>query len=450
MTDTTALASDLAAAVERGEAPAVAALLARLRATGWTPAVEAGAPTLLHRALLGPMPGALAVAELLARNGVALDARGPGGATPLHHAIVEGRDDAAGWLVDRGARIDQRDDAGRTPLELAASERGRQPVARAALVQRLLALGADVGARDARGGTLLHVAVRQQAPDVVAALLSRGLDVAATDADGATPLHALAERPTISPEEPAAILDALLAHGAVLDAPDAKGATALHLATQRDTTIVAGLLLDRGADLAARTSDGTTPLLAAVEHEEMLALLLARGADRTAARSDGRTALHQAAATGRPETLRLLLDAGLAVDARDAAGDTPLHLAVQGEDALARVEMLLAAGADARSRNTAGLTPLHAAALAGAAPIVDRLIAAGADVNARTTAECAWPDAGTLPANATPLDLVEMQPDQQGPEGDAHRALIASLRRHGGTRAASGLLGRVKRLFGKS
>lgn len=450
MTDTTALASDLTAAVERGEAPAVAALIARLRATGWTPAVEAGAPTLLHRALLGPMPGALAVAELLARNGVALDAPGPGGATPLHHAIGEGRDAAAGWLVDRGARIDQRDDAGRTPLELAIAERGRQPAARAALVQRLLALRADVGARDARGGTLLHVAVRRQAPEVVTALLGRGLDVAAVDADGATPLHALAERPTIAPEEPAAILDALLGHGAAIDGRDATGATALHLATQRDTTIVAGLLLDRGADLEARTEDGSTPLLTAGEHEEMLALLLGRGADRTAARHDGRTALHQAAATGRPETIRLLLDAGLDANARDVAGVTPLELAVQGDDAAARIEPLLAAGADARAGNAAGLTPLHVAALAGAGSVVERLIAAGADVNARTTAECAWPDAGTLPANATPLDLVEMQPDQQGPEGDAHRALIATVRRHGGTRAASGLLGRVKRLFGKA
>jgi ankyrin repeat protein len=183
MSDSTALAGDLTEAVERGEAPKVAALLARLRATGWTPAVTAGAPTLLHRALLGPMPGALAVAELLARNGVGLDVRGPGGATPLHHAILEGRDDAAAWLVDRGARIDQRDDAGRTPLELAAAERGRQPAARAAVVQRLLAMGADLGARDARGGTLLHVAVRQQPPAVVEALLQRGLDVAATDGD---------------------------------------------------------------------------------------------------------------------------------------------------------------------------------------------------------------------------------------------------------------------------
>ncbi len=447
--DVTSREDALNAAVERGEAPAVAGLLAQLRATGWTPEAAPGTLTLLHRAILGPLPGALAAAEMLVRNGIAVDARGPGGATPLHHAIAEGRDDAAGWLVDRGARIDDVDDAGRTPLVLAMADRGRQPVARAALIQRLLALGAAVDARDPRGGTLLHTAVRAHAPAVVTALLDRGLDVAAPDADGATPLHALADRPTVSPEEPAAILETLLARGAVIDARDARGATALHLATQRDTTIVAGLLLDHRADPEARTNDGSTALLTAGEHEEMVTLLLARGADRNAARTDGRTALHQSAASARPEVLRTLLDAGLAVDARDAAGDTPLHLAVQGDDAVARVDVLLAAGADAGARNTAGLTPLHAAALVGAVAVVERLLAAGADVNARTTAECTWPDAGTLPANATPLDLVEMQPEQQGPDGDAHRAVIALLRRHGGTRAASGLLGRVRRLFGK-
>jgi hypothetical protein len=44
-------------------------------------------------------------------------------------------------------------------------------------------------------------------------------------------------------------------------------------------------------------------------------------------RTKGETPLHRAAAFGEVETIRLLIDAGAAVDAKDAHGDTPLSWA---------------------------------------------------------------------------------------------------------------------------
>ena len=44
-------------------------------------------------------------------------------------------------------------------------------------------------------------------------------------------------------------------------------------------------------------------------------------------RTKGETPLHRAAAFGEVETIRLLIDAGAIVDAKDAYGDTPLSWA---------------------------------------------------------------------------------------------------------------------------
>jgi ankyrin repeat protein len=59
------------------------------------------------------------------------------------------------------------------------------------------------------------------------------------------------------------------------------GDTPLLLSAEKGDLEIAGLLLDRGADIEARNIDGNTPLLNSVHHNhlEMATLLLATGAD---------------------------------------------------------------------------------------------------------------------------------------------------------------------------
>ena len=67
-----------------------------------------------------------------------------------------------------------------------------------------------------------------------------------------------------------------------------------------------------------------------------------------------------AAATGNSKLVKLLLDHGADVNARncnDHWGDTPLHAAAHGNQR-AVAELLISRGADVHARNPAGRTPL--------------------------------------------------------------------------------------------
>ncbi len=104
-------------------------------------------------------------------------------------------------------------------------------------------------------------------------------------------------------------------------------------------------LLEQGANVNQPLPDtGETPLHLALcktdrmLYDRVLKVLLAAGANPNVAarravetgafmrdcRTKGETPLHRAAAFGESETIKLLLDAGAIIDARDTNGDTPL------------------------------------------------------------------------------------------------------------------------------
>lgn len=118
---------------------------------------------------------------------------------------------------------------------------------------------------------------------------------------------------------------------------------------------------------------GDTALHAAAAgyRTEIAKCLLAAGADVSAARNRRRSQpLHYASdgclghpawnATRQVATMRLLIEAGADLQARDHNGATPLHRAVRTRSAGA-VRHLLEAGSDATLRNKPGSTPFHLA-----------------------------------------------------------------------------------------
>ena len=87
---------------------------------------------------------------------------------------------------------------------------------------------------------------------------------------------------------------------------------------------------------------------------------LRKGASTSCQNAHGWRPLHNAAANGRADAIRVLVAAGADIHARDSYGWTALH------DAAARghadcVRELLKAGADKHGKDKAELTPIHLA-----------------------------------------------------------------------------------------
>jgi len=163
----------------------------------------------------------------------------------------------------------------------------------------------------------------------------------------------------------------------------------LHRAARWGNVAEVKLLLAEGRDPNARGVGGWAPLHRAAfpGHANIVAPLVAAGADpnlpgRSLSDTDGDTPLHIAAAQGRLEMVKALLDAG-ARELGDSAGWTPLHRAALGGKADVAA-YLVARSFNVRAKD--GWTPLHAAAGAvydGSWDILRLLLERGADPNAR-------------------------------------------------------------------
>ncbi len=208
----------------------------------------------------------------------------------------------------------------------------------------------------------------------------------------------------------------LLANGADLEAKDDRGDTPLIVAASNHNIAAVKLLIERGADISARNKYEETALTDAARSfdPEMLQTLLDGNVDiqdKNAALLQAvesgpvvvqivdapSTAIgqHEPAATVAPElpwvkNVRLLLDSGADIEARDEAGDTPLMRAASyGQTET--FKFLLERGAKVNVRDKGGMTPLIAAACSCAIAtmnstydIMKILLEKGANVNART------------------------------------------------------------------
>ncbi|KAH7143367.1 hypothetical protein DER46DRAFT_456391, partial [Fusarium sp. MPI-SDFR-AT-0072] len=82
---------------------------------------------------------------------------------------------------------------------------------------------------------------------------------------------------------------------------------------------VVKMLLEKGADTAATTNDGRTPLFVASSNgrNKVVKMLLEKGADTAATTNDGWTSLLEAASNGRSKVVKMLLEKGADTAASD-------------------------------------------------------------------------------------------------------------------------------------
>jgi len=167
-------------------------------------------------------------------------------------------------------------------------------------VMRLLLRGVDPNAADSRGRKALEVALREDSGRALDSLLSHpGSDVNAANAAGETPLMLAAIRGRLD------WVQKLVRRGAQIHK---EGWTPLHYACSGPDNGVALWLLSQGAELEARSPNGSTPLMLASRYGAMdlAESLLEAGADPTLRNEQGLSALEFAQAAGRNKLVQRL------------------------------------------------------------------------------------------------------------------------------------------------
>ena len=151
----------------------------------------------------------------------------------------------------------------------------------------------------------------------------------------------------------------------------------LGIAAENGLIIAVGNLLAAGAECSTALHGASRG-----GHVTTVRLLLDCGADIKAKDPDKRTPLHMAAWHGHEAAVGLLLDRGADIEANDFDEETPLYLAARdGHEAA--VGLLLDRGADTEAKDSCNRTPLHMAAWHGHEAVVGLLLDRGADIEAK-------------------------------------------------------------------
>lgn len=378
--------------------------------------------TPLHKAA---ETGDLAMTKLLLDHGADPNATiwysNAGASSALSEALSYGHFEVARLLCEKGANanIGAADKFHSNLLHFAIAERDIK------YLQLLLKQNPDVSELDAEGLSPLHVAVEVGSIEKTKLLLDCGADVNQEAAGGGSALFfAAAKR-----DQP--LFDLLLSRGARLDPysacllgrktdvermlaadrsmlnrPDRRlKRTPLFYALMGGSADVADLLIRKGANVNVRAFpyEGSSniisgPNLQVYDDEpknEIIAplfvaaggnlpaivrLLVEHGADVNA-KGERQSVLHLLCSHGDVENIKLVLDKGVNVHAKDFRGATALHYAC-GAGNFEIIKLLLAKGAKVNAQDNEAATPLHWST--HRPDVIEFLIQSGANVNAET------------------------------------------------------------------
>jgi ankyrin repeat protein len=185
-------------------------------------------------------------------------------------------------------------------------------------------------------------------------------------------------------------------------------------------------LLQQGLRVEELNQDGYTSLHLAAKygHEAVVRLLVDWGAN-IHARNQHDFVLHQAVRSNNPVIVNLLLVKGANINVVDNEGDTPLEWASEeGEKGIGMMQLLLRKGADINHVNRNGDTVLHLCAQDGKKVIVAFLLAQGANYRlinhegktpANLAQEAGHKDIHELLAQAEQAETKEPEINRQSP-----------------------------------
>jgi ankyrin repeat protein len=231
--------------------------------------------------------------------------------------------------------------------------------------------GFDVNAANTAGYTGLMVASERGRPDIIKLLLDHKADPNVTGRDGTSALMLAAENN--QPE----IVKMLIARGADPNRQDNSGWTAVLKAAYQGNAQCIGIL----ASQSKMELDRALLVATLMEKKDAVKALVDNGAEVDFRASDGRTALILAAGKGNRDIVEVLLQAGADASLTDQAGETAQSVAV--------------------AKGYSGIAELlrHAPAPSGTPVAV---------ASPRTNPEAASPASSGTPPNISDADILKM------------------------------------------
>ncbi|CAF0887601.1 unnamed protein product [Adineta ricciae] len=354
------------------------------------------------------------------------------GNTLLHLAVASANVQIVDLLLSKNADPSAKREDGQTPIHLCAKNDSVE------ILEKLVEAKGDINDVDVGAETILHKAASHNKENVLRYVLSKQTNtdlIQKKNNDGATALlsastfgHAKCvellleagadmfndrdkrERGPIylaSFSNHVQTLEILLQyaeqHGKTdkeklsVNQIDRYSRTALHAAAELGHVEIVNVLLRRGASLAMKDDDEYTPLMLACKKNrlDVLKLLIEYISEHYQTARDrlsffeerddaSNTALHISAAEGHSSIIKLLLEQGCDLRAKNIISSLPIHCAAErGRYNSVRTLIEQHSQIDPNDKN--GQTPLHLAARNGHSDVVKLLLKNGAQINKRTT-----------------------------------------------------------------
>ena len=227
---------------------------------------------------------------------------------------------------------DQRDADGCTPLHYAAHSGSKLAI------DLLLNHGADPNALDNNLDTPLHYCAKRAAYDGAESLVTRGADPNVENMNGCTPVFcAVHPLPGVSAEDSARFVEIIGMNGADPNAPDMNGRPLLFHVAESLNSHAARALINIGAEVNRQSDGRRFASQKAPKGFSTSALHLICAKSHFLPKDSGEDT-NSASWKSCLDIIDILLQAGAAVNCKDSAGRTPLHVAASSHAANATMQ----------------------------------------------------------------------------------------------------------------